>query len=49
MINNDFLINSSDFLRETIRDKLKEYEIIEIRELPYTEARKEILNFCEKS
>ncbi len=25
-----------------------EYEIIEMRELPHDEARKEILNFCEK-
>ena len=48
LVENGFFINSSDFLREAIRDKLKEYEIIEIRELPYDEARKEILNFCEK-
>ena len=25
-----------------------EFEVLEIRELPHDEARKEILNFCEK-
>jgi len=43
-----FFINSSDFLREAIRDKLKEYDIIEIRDLPHDEAKKEILEFCQK-
>ena len=49
LVNNGFFINSSDFLREAIRDKLKEYEIIELRELTHDEAKIEILNFCKKT
>lgn len=48
LVESGFFINASDFLREAIRDKLKEYETIDLRELPYNEAREEILSFCKK-
>lgn len=40
LIERGFFINTSEFLREAIRDKLKEYEIIEIRDLSHDEAKK---------
>lgn len=49
LIQSEFFINSSDFLREAIKDKLKEHEIIEIREFTHDKAKKEILNYCEKT
>lgn len=48
LVESGFFINSSDFLREAIRDKLREYDIIEIRDLPHDEAKKEIIEFCQK-
>lgn len=48
LVEGGFFINASNFLREAIRNKLKEYEIIELRELSHNEAREEILNFCKQ-
>lgn len=38
-------LNSSDFVREAIRDKLKAIKIVKIRDLDYDMAKKEVLGY----
>lgn len=40
--------SASDFVREAIRDKLKGIEVIEIRDVDYETAKKEILDYYQK-
>lgn len=49
LIQSEFFINSSDFLKEAIKDKLKEHEIIEIRELTHDKAKKRNIKLLWKN
>ncbi|MCL2116118.1 MAG: hypothetical protein FWH29_07845 [Methanobrevibacter sp.] len=40
-------LNSSDFLREAVREKLKAIEVINIRDIDYETAKKEVLEYHE--
>jgi Arc/MetJ-type ribon-helix-helix transcriptional regulator len=45
LINNGLYLSVSDFLRESIRDKLKATKIIKLRDINYDDAKKEILGY----
>jgi len=40
-----FFLNTSDFIRQAIRDKIKEYKIINIRNIPKEQAKEEIKEY----
>ena len=48
LIKKGVFVDSSDFLRQAVRDKLNEYEIIEIRDVDRINAREEIIDYCEQ-
>jgi len=45
LINNGLYLSVSDFLRESIRDKLKATKVIKLRNINYENAKKEILGY----
>jgi Arc/MetJ-type ribon-helix-helix transcriptional regulator len=45
LINNGLYLSVSDFLRESIRDKLKATKVIKLRDINYDDAKKEILGY----
>jgi Arc/MetJ-type ribon-helix-helix transcriptional regulator len=45
LINNGLYLSFSDFLRESIRDKLKATKVIKLRNINYENAKKEILGY----
>ena len=45
LINNGLYLSVSDFLRESIRDKLKATKVIKLRDINYEDAKKEILGY----
>ena len=45
LINNGLYLSISDFLRESIRDKLKATKVIKLRNINYENAKKEILGY----
>ncbi len=53
MINNlikkGLYLNSSDFVRESIRDKLKVVNEIDLRDIPRKQKKEEIIEYCEKN
>jgi len=40
-----FFLNNSDFIRQAIRDKINEYKIINIRDIPKEQAKEEIQEY----
>ena len=45
LINNGLYLSLSDFLRESVRDKLKATKVIKLRNINYENAKKEILGY----
>jgi Arc/MetJ-type ribon-helix-helix transcriptional regulator len=45
LIEAGIFLSVSDFIRESVRDKLKATKIIKIREIEYEDAKKEILGY----
>jgi Arc/MetJ-type ribon-helix-helix transcriptional regulator len=45
LINNGLYLSVSDFLRESIRDKLKATKVIKLRDINYDDAKKEVLGY----
>jgi len=45
IVNAGFYLNTSDFIRQAIRDKIKEYKIINIRNIPKKQAKEEIKEY----
>jgi Arc/MetJ-type ribon-helix-helix transcriptional regulator len=45
MIEAGVFLSVSDFIRESVRDKLKATKVIKIREIEYEDAKKEILGY----
>lgn len=43
-----FFLNNSDFIRQAIRDKIQEYKIINIRDIPRDQAKQEIQEYFKK-
>lgn len=41
-------LNSSDFVRDAIREKLSSIEVIRLRDIDYKTAKKEVLGYYEK-
>ncbi|MCC7554050.1 MAG: ribbon-helix-helix domain-containing protein [Methanobacteriaceae archaeon] len=48
LIDAGIFLNNSDFVRQAIRDKLNEYKVINIREIPKPQAKKEIKQYMEQ-
>lgn len=48
LIESGIYISNSDFLRDAIREKLRNIEEIEERDISHTQAKKEIYEFCKK-
>ena len=50
---NDFVsdglfLNEEDFVRESIREKLRNMEVITLRDIPYEQQKEEIIDYAEK-
>ena len=45
LIDAGIYLNSSDFIREAIRDKLKATKVIKLRDVDYETAKKEVLGY----
>ncbi|MCL2115500.1 MAG: ribbon-helix-helix domain-containing protein [Methanobrevibacter sp.] len=48
LVNAGLYLNSSDFLREAVRERLKAIKIIKLRDIDYDTAKKEILGYYKK-
>lgn len=48
MINAGLFLSVSDFLRQSVRDKLKATKIIKLRDINYEDAKKEVLGYYKK-
>ena len=49
LIADDLFLNSADFVREAIREKLKTYdEVVSLREMPYMQMKQEIIEYVKK-
>ncbi|KZX11632.1 hypothetical protein [Methanobrevibacter filiformis] len=48
IINAGMYLNSSDFVREAVRDKLKSINIIRLKDIDYDTAKKEVLGYFRK-
>ena len=50
LVNDGLFLNSADFVREAIRDKLKTYgEVVFLREIPYIQMKEEIIEYIKKN
>ncbi|MDR3062566.1 MAG: ribbon-helix-helix domain-containing protein [Methanobrevibacter sp.] len=49
LVNAGSFLSTSDFIREAIRDKLESIKILNIRDLNYKTAKKEILGYYKKN
>ena len=47
-VSDGFFLNEEDFVRESIRDKLKDMEAITLRDIPYEQQKEEIIDYAEK-
>jgi Arc/MetJ-type ribon-helix-helix transcriptional regulator len=47
LVDAGLFLNNVDFIRQAIRDKINEYKIINIREVPKEQAKKEIKKYME--
>lgn len=45
LIDNGLFLSVSDFVRESIRDKLKATKVIRLRDINYDDAKKEVLGY----
>jgi len=45
LIDNGLYLSVSDFLRESVRDKLKATKVIKLRDINYDDVKKEILGY----
>ena len=45
LIDNGLYLSVSDFIRESIRDKLKATKVIKLRDVDYSIAKKEVLGY----
>ena len=43
-----FFLNEEDFVRESIREKLRDMEAITLRDIPYEQQKEEIIDYAEK-
>ena len=49
LVNEGLFLNSADFVREAIREKLKTYdEVVVLREIPYIQMKQEIIEYVKK-
>ncbi len=48
IINSGLYINMADFVRDAIRSKLHDIEIINIRDIPPEQMKKEIIEYCQE-
>ena len=50
LVNDGLFLNSADFVREAIREKLKTYdEVAILREIPYAQMKQEIIEYVKKN
>ena len=50
LVNEGLFLNSADFIREAIREKLKTYdEVINLRQIPYVQMKEEIIKYVKKN
>lgn len=50
LVNEGLFLNSADFVREAIREKLKTYDDeITIRQIPYIQMKEEIIDYVKKN
>ena len=50
LVNDGLFLNSADFVREAIREKLKTYdETVILREIPYAQMKQEIIEYVKKN
>lgn len=50
LVNNGLFLNSADFVREAIREKLKTYDNeITLRQIPYIQMKEEIIDYVKKN
>jgi len=47
LVEDGFYLNTSDFVREAIRDKLREIKVIELEDVDMKTAEKKIINYLE--
>jgi Arc/MetJ-type ribon-helix-helix transcriptional regulator len=47
LIDAGLFLNNADFIRQAIKDKIDEYKIINIRNIPKKQAKKEIKKYME--
>ena len=43
-----FFLNEEDFIRESVREKLRNMEAITLRDIPYQQQKEEIIDYAEK-
>ena len=47
-VSDGFFLNEEDFVRQSIREKLKNMEAITLRDIPYEQQKEEIIDYAEK-
>ena len=47
-VSDGFFLNEEDFVRESIREKLRDMEAITLRDIPYEQQKEEIIDYAEK-
>ena len=49
LVNDGFFLNSSDFVREAIRDKLRDFDepVVELRDVSHDQMRQEIIDYVK--
>ena len=48
IVNSGAFVDTKDFVRSAVRDKLQETEVIEIRDVSFKQAKKEILTYYQQ-
>ncbi|MDD3409169.1 MAG: hypothetical protein PHY33_07750 [Methanobacteriaceae archaeon] len=49
LVNKGLYLNSADFLREAIREKLRNINEINIKEMDHDTAKNKIINYCKEN
>lgn len=50
LVKNGLFLNSADFVREAVREKLKTYDNeITLRQIPYVQMKEEIIDYVKKN
>ena len=47
-VSDGFFLNEEDFVRESVRDKLRNMEAITLRDISYEQQKEEIIDYAEK-